>query len=82
MRKVKLPIFMGFLQAEFVRPEPDEANTSKSSTGAFSLVGLDIHASGPDAFAPSDCSKRGLAHLCAERQRSSDYAHLVTLQEG
>jgi hypothetical protein len=60
---------MGFLHMEFARHTPAEANSSKSSTGAFSLVGLDIHASGPDANAPSDCSKRGLAHLYAGYRR-------------
>jgi hypothetical protein len=75
VRKLCLPIFMGSLHMEFVRPGPHEANTSKSSTGAFSRDGLDIRASGPDAFAPSDCSRRGLAHLHAGKQRNHELTH-------
>ncbi|MDF2639929.1 MAG: hypothetical protein K0R64_2913 [Novosphingobium lindaniclasticum] len=71
-RTITLPIVMGFLQTEFIRSEPDEANVLKSSTGAFSHEGLDIHADGPDAIAPSDCFKRRLARLYADTQRKPD----------
>lgn len=75
VRKLSSPIFMGFLHTEFARPGPNEANVLKSSTGAFSRDGLDIRASGPDAFAPSDCSRRGLAHLHAGKQRYRQLTH-------
>ncbi len=72
LRALSLPIFMGFLHTEFTRPKPDEANVLKSSTGVFSHEGLDIHAGGPDAFAPSDSFKRKLARLYAENKRTPD----------